>query len=279
MSVGNPSLVLVGTEMGEIHLLRRRTSAAAAEKEDSASGASTTLAEPPLCPSRFSRYRSSLTAGCSSAVRALCWSNSRSRSELFLAGFADGVVCLFHSGHALPMWSWRVLRASTSSDDWGGAGDAHLVGLLWVPGREGVFMAVDNSGVCSIWDLAAPWPACCDVATSFNVLQHRVGAMSASQSLLLRKDERGDDEREGVASVCAAGNSDLLRDEIVLYATTSLGRVLSVRLDKKLLPKQPRSTSGRSSTSGGGTGARAGADDASISQNLRLLVHIDLDQK
>lgn len=107
-------------------------------------------AAPPAAPSSLS-----------AAVTSVAFHPSA--PALFLAGFEDGSVALFTTGHALPLAAWGApwqqrgrapdKTAISNPTDARQRAVTPVVRVAWVPGRQSAFVAVDADGWLGAWDL------------------------------------------------------------------------------------------------------------------------------
>ena len=235
---GDTGLLLAGTITGEIHLLVR--------VPHGGGGEAVAIPAARLRPSRFRRGE----AGGSPAVLRLV--SSSTHPAYFLAGYADGAICLFHVKHGQPLRTWGAPWVVMASPPPLGcplgcpagtppllqATYPRIVGLSWLPGKDGAFIAVDDKGVGTVWDFGGKWPTSEDAVASMLVTLASVGGTATAPSIGdISSGSSGGEE--DILSVSVVGESALLRGSTLLYAATTTGRISVLRVGAALSRLQP----------------------------------------
>jgi len=130
----------------------------------------------------------------------------------FVAGFGDGRVALYATTHALPAKAWTAGSgaAEPSTASASAAGRPAVVAVRWLPTRPAAFVAVDERGGVTVWDLLA------SPATP-------VGRVELSGSWARAAASADAGAANAVVGVDMGGGGDLCPRTVALVATFTSG--------------------------------------------------------
>jgi WD40 repeat protein len=82
----------------------------------------------------------SLTAAAAAGGDVLCLSFSSAKSNVFLAGYGDGSICLYDTSFSSPLTTWETQQG------------VPIINVVWSTSRPAVFFALSTSNLY-VWDL------------------------------------------------------------------------------------------------------------------------------